>query len=101
MPEEQPQQTQQPQQQVMPAQQQPQEQGGLAWNVKFLQDITIGIVVVLFIGFAGALIAVGGMIVNYEAERQATYQNLVNQISQQNQEINTITKGLEKYKILP
>lgn len=41
------------------------------------------LIIVLFVGFAAAFIAVGGYVMQYEANKQATYQNLVDKINKQ------------------
>lgn len=75
-----PQQAQQGQNAQEPQAQQRQQTGGISWNVRFLQELMVGFIIVMFIGFAAAFIAVGGIIVNYEAAQQATYQDLKDQV---------------------
>lgn len=80
---------------------QPPAQTGSMFGTKVIQDIIVGVIVVLFIGFAAAFIAVGGMIVNYEAEHQASYEALKEQVANTNAKIDIITNGLQQKHILP
>ena len=92
---------QRPQEQTEIRQEKPQEYGGLSQNVKLMWGLIIGIVVVLFVAFVATFIAVGGMIVNYEAERQATYQGLKDQVITQNAKIDALTNALQSKGTIP
>jgi hypothetical protein len=62
---------------------------------KLFQDIILGVIIVMFIGFAGAFIAVGGMIVNYESQRQATFEEMKDQVTAQNAKIDNLSTKIE------
>lgn len=51
-------------------------------EIDVMRWVVLGVVVVLFIGFAGMLVALGAMLQAHYVEKAATYQNLVNQINQ-------------------
>ncbi len=74
----------------------PAEQGGQLNIIKIVQDIVIGVIVVLLVGFAAAFIAVGGMIVNYEAERKAVFENLKDQVTAQNAKMDLLIQEYGK-----
>jgi hypothetical protein len=75
--------------------------GDLANTLKQHNLLIIGVIIVLFIGFASAFIAVGGLIVNYESDRQATYKNLENQVQAQNTQIQVLTNQIKNSTISP
>lgn len=62
----------------------------------FRDRIFYAVIVVLFLGFAAAFIAVGGMIVNYEAERKAVFETLKDKIIEQNSKIDAIAAEICK-----
>ena len=80
--------------------QNPQTAGNLNHHVKLMWEVIIGIVVVLTIATIASLIAVGGMIVNYEAERQATFQDLKDQVTAQNAKIDALTNVISKQETI-
>lgn len=51
------------------------------------------LVVVLFIGFAASFIAVGGYIMQYMANKQATYQTLIDKINSLEQSNSNLSKN--------
>lgn len=84
-----------------PVQQLLQQSGSLSAHVKLLWVLVTAIGVVLFVGFAASFIAVGGMVVNYEAERKVSYEDLKNQVIRLNMHVEVITKGLKQYRVIP
>jgi hypothetical protein len=56
------------------------EIGRIKEDIKRVSAWMIGVIVVLLIAFAAAFMAIGGMVVNSEAQNQATFQSLVNKI---------------------
>jgi len=76
-------------------------QGTTQKDVDRLYLLMAGVIIVLFIGFVTSFIAVGGLIVNYESERQATYQNLDNQVQSQNAQIQVLTNQLKNSTVTP
>lgn len=61
-------------------------------QVSQLTNMTWLVIIVLFIGFAAAFIAVGGLIVNYEADQQAGTKQLDTDIQSLSNKIDTLTK---------
>lgn len=58
--------------------------------------IMIGIIIVLFIGFFGVAVALGGIIVDNLRSREASYQDLVNTINEENNKIDLLFDELRK-----
>lgn len=67
----------------------------IAKDMNRMSLITVGVIIVLFIGLAASFITVGGMIVNYEAERQTTYEDLKDQVTTQNAKIDALTQAVD------
>jgi len=63
---------------------------------KFIQDIVIGVVFVLFIGFATMFVAAGTLVWQAWTEKAATYQNLVDKVNLQNEKIDQLKCQVEK-----
>lgn len=66
-----------------------------AEDVDLLKWLMIGVVIVLLVGFAAAFISIGGYVVQSEASKQGTYQNLVDKISEQNRKIDNLTEKIQ------
>lgn len=64
-------------------------QGNLEKNINFVNNIIIGIVIVL-------LLTVGGFIQSYLAGRTVTYQSLVDKVNEQNVKINLLYNSLDR-----
>jgi len=56
--------------------------------------IMMGIIIVLFIGFVGVAIALGGIVVDTFRSREASYQDLVNKINEQDVKIDLLFEEL-------
>lgn len=69
---------------------QPDEQSGLLRSQKVIKDLIIGVVIVLLIGLVGVLIATGAILESYLASKQATYEDLKDQINQQTMKIDAL-----------
>lgn len=67
-------------------------------TIKFIQDITIGIVFVLFIGFAGMFVATAVMFIDAYNAKAASYENLQDEVQSQNAKIDQLTKAVEAYE---
>lgn len=67
-------------------------------KVKELNTLMIAVVFVLLIGFATMFIAVFGIFRDNEAEKQATFQSLKDQVQTQNTKIDALTKAVEQTK---
>ncbi len=63
---------------------------GESARIKFLNNVVIGILVVLFLGFAGMFIATGALMIDSFRSKQATYQSLVDKVNEQNNKIDTL-----------
>ncbi len=61
-------------------------------DLKRSDIIMTAIIVVLFIGFFGAAVALGGIVTDAFRSREATYQDLVNKINSSNTENSSIIK---------
>lgn len=61
-------------------------------EVKGLRDLMTLVNIVLFIGFAGAFIAVGGMVTSSLADKQATSQAMRDEVQTQNGKIEELTE---------
>lgn len=57
---------------------------GDVFTAKFVRDIVIGLVIVLFIGFAGMFVATGSMMVDALNNKSATYLQLRDEVMKQN-----------------
>jgi beta-lactamase regulating signal transducer with metallopeptidase domain len=55
--------------------------------------------IVLFIGFAAAFIAVGGLVVNYLAEKKASYEDLKNKVLETNFKIDNLTNEIQQGRL--
>lgn len=60
-------------------------------DLKRLNWITVGVLMVVSI-------AAGGLLVNYEASKQASYEDLKDQVLIQNQKIDALTKAIQAQK---
>jgi hypothetical protein len=56
-------------------------------KVKFIQDVVIGLVVVLFIGFTTMFVATATVLYESWTNKAATYEDLENKITEQNNKI--------------
>lgn len=72
----------------------------LSKRVEELNVLMIAVVIVLLIGFATMFIAVFGIFRDSQAEKQATFQNLKNQVQSQNDKIDALTKAINEQKTL-
>lgn len=61
-------------------------------DVKGLRGLMVGVIIVLAIAF-------GGMLTNYEAQRQASYEDLRDQVLKQNDLIKTLTDQIKNSTI--
>ena len=75
---------------------------------KRIDLLLTGVVIVMFVGFLTLLFTALSPIIDAWRFKASSYEELRNQIQQQNQEIkdqgskiDVITKGLQKYQILP
>ena len=70
------------------------------WGRQFnlMRFVIYGVIIVLFVGFAGVFVAVGSVLQNYLANKQATYQNLVNQVNAQNTQIQLLTQEVRQLR---
>ena len=77
----------------------------MASKLQLLQDTMGLVIVVLKVAFIGLLITVffgfGALFQNYLANKQATYEDLRDQILIQGGKIDDITAGLRKRNIIP
>lgn len=64
-------------------------------DIDRLTLILTAVVIVLLVGFATMFIATFGIFRDNEAEKQATYQNLINQVQTQNTKIQVLTNQLK------
>ena len=65
-------------------------------EIEKLNGLMYFVVVVLFIGFALALITLGGFIQSYFSYRAATYQDLVDKVNEQSTKTNLLYEELNK-----
>lgn len=72
--------------------------GKINKEIDSLKNLTIFVVIVLFIGFALAFITIGGFLQSYLAYRQATYQDLVDKVNKQNTEIELLIQQVQNKK---
>lgn len=77
-------------------------------QMNFLMGLMTAVVIVLFIGFVTILMQAYAMVMDSNDRKTAAQEqsvseisNLTNTVSQQNSQIETITTGLKKYKIIP
>ena len=75
----------------------PSAQEGVSPSQKMMQDIVFAVVIVLLVGVAGSLIAVGAMLQSYLASKQATYEDLKNQVLLQNFKIDILSDNLNTF----
>jgi hypothetical protein len=66
------------------------QSGGIEKRIDFLNLIMIGVIVALFIGFAGAFVAVGTLVYTACIDRITTYQQLMDQVQAQNDKIDIL-----------
>jgi hypothetical protein len=59
------------------------------------------VIVVLFIGFIGVVVALGGIIVDSFRSREASYQDLVNKINEENSKIDFLLNQLKQNTSTP
>jgi hypothetical protein len=64
-------------------------------KVEDLNTLMVAVVIVLFIGFAAAFIAVGGMVMSSMSEKQASYEEFRGQLQSQNDKIDALTKVIQ------
>ena len=69
----------------LPKKAQPQE--SLPFQVRMLNKLVIGLLFVLFIGFAGMFVATAGLVINSLKDKQATYLNLIDKVNDTNTKI--------------
>ena len=78
------------------------DQRGVGAEMDHLKTIMYAVLIVLGVGFIGALIAVGAMLQSYLASRQATFEDLKDKVLEQNVRmevlINQVTESLNKKK---
>jgi hypothetical protein len=67
-------------------------------KLKTTDTIMVGIIVVLFIGFTGMSVALGGMIVDAFRSREGAYQDLTNKVNSQQIEIDNTNSNVTKIK---
>jgi len=65
-------------------------------KMNWMWGIMIAILIVLFVAFIAAILSVGGFIQSYLASRTATYQSLVDKITEQNVKINLLYDFFDK-----
>lgn len=66
-----------------------------SYEKDFLQTITYGVVIVLFLGFLGLVIGLVTLYIQSLNEEKNTYQELVNKINQQSYKIDFLNHQLE------
>lgn len=69
-------------------------------SIKRLTESMALVTVVLLVAFVIVFITMGGFLQNYLANKQATYQNLVNQVTEQNVRIDTLTEEIRWLKAI-
>lgn len=72
--------------------------GKLQGDVDNLKILFYGIIIVLFIGFAGVFIATASMLVDSFKNKQATYQDLANKVNEQNNKNDDILAEITSLK---
>jgi hypothetical protein len=70
-------------------------------DINRLYLLMAGVIIVLLVGFATGFIALGSYITTSNAEKQATFQNLENQIQAQNAQIQVLTNQLKNSTVTP
>jgi len=65
-------------------------------KMNWMWGIVIAILIVLFVAFIATILSIGGFIQSYLASRTATYQSLVDKITEQNVKINLLYDSLDK-----
>ncbi len=69
---------------------------GIPKKVKFLHDIVLALVFVLFIGFAGMFVATATMLIDAWRARGDSYNQLENQVLQQNLRIEALLNEIHQ-----
>jgi hypothetical protein len=72
----------------------------LSDKLKDLNLLMIGIVVVLFVGFAGMFVATSALLIESFNSKTVAYEELVKNVNQQNTQLDLITTALKKLKII-
>lgn len=71
------------------------DMGGMKSKIDRHESLINVLVIVLFVGFAGVFVAANAMLVDAFNSKQATCQDLVNKVSEQNIKNDLILKELE------
>lgn len=79
-----------------PATTQPDQETGPTAKIKWIQDIMVGIIFVLFIGFASMFVAVGGLLIDAFQHKADSYEELSNQVRSQNAKIDSLTDEIHR-----
>lgn len=68
---------------------------GNAFTVKILKDVVYYVLIIMFIGVGTMFIATVTLFVQSFNSKQASYENLSNQVTSQNAKIDTLTQSLQ------
>lgn len=70
--------------------------GEVKESIDRLYLLMAGVIIVLLVGFATGFIAIGSWMTTSNAERQATYQSLRDQVKASNDKVDALTEQLQR-----